>query len=114
MTDSARPRVSRAPRVGGEGDVEVFVADEQSEVPLDTARWARLAREVLEDPLCTMEQLWLGASAAGLLGRARDPEFMALIDGQMDRLGADAETRAWIAETRGGPVSPFRSKYGSP
>jgi len=35
-------------RVGGEGDLEVFVADEQSELPVDISRWAALAEAVLE------------------------------------------------------------------
>jgi probable rRNA maturation factor len=33
--------------VGGEGGLEVFVADEQSEVPIDVDRWRRLAIGVL-------------------------------------------------------------------
>lgn len=47
MPDSSRPSLGRRVRTGGEGDPEVFCADEQSEVPLDLARWQRLAREVL-------------------------------------------------------------------
>jgi probable rRNA maturation factor len=47
MADPARPRLAGPARVGGDGEVEVFVADEQSEVELDTARWARLAAGVL-------------------------------------------------------------------
>ena len=34
-------------RLGGEGELEVFVADEQAGVTVDTARWARLAEGVL-------------------------------------------------------------------
>lgn len=34
--------------MGGEGHPEVFVADEQDAVPLDIARWQRLALDVLE------------------------------------------------------------------
>jgi probable rRNA maturation factor len=33
--------------VGGDGDLEVFVADEQAGLPVDTVRWARLAEAVL-------------------------------------------------------------------
>jgi probable rRNA maturation factor len=47
MADPSRPRLAGPPRVGGEGDLEVFVADEQVAVPVDTARWAGLARSVL-------------------------------------------------------------------
>jgi probable rRNA maturation factor len=45
--DGSPPRIGRAPRVGGDGDLEVFVADEQSETRIDAARWARLAERVL-------------------------------------------------------------------
>lgn len=42
-------RLSHRPRrVGGDGVPEVFCADEQSEVPIDLARWQRLALGVLE------------------------------------------------------------------
>jgi probable rRNA maturation factor len=47
MADPARPRLAGSVRVGGDGEVEVFVADEQSEVELDAARWGRLAGAVL-------------------------------------------------------------------
>lgn len=41
-------RMSSHPRrVGGDGETEVFCADEQSEVPIDLARWQRLALGVL-------------------------------------------------------------------
>jgi probable rRNA maturation factor len=41
------PRLGSRQKVGGDGDPEVFVADEQGEVLLDTARWATLAEAVL-------------------------------------------------------------------
>jgi probable rRNA maturation factor len=47
MPDGAPPRIARTRRVGGDGDVEVFVADEQTEVPIDANQWSRLARGVL-------------------------------------------------------------------
>jgi probable rRNA maturation factor len=41
-------RASNHPRrVGGDGELEVFCADEQSEVPIDLARWQKLALDVL-------------------------------------------------------------------
>jgi probable rRNA maturation factor len=40
-------RQRRSRRVGGEGSIRVFCADEQSEVDLDVERWNRLARNVL-------------------------------------------------------------------
>jgi probable rRNA maturation factor len=35
--------------VGGDGEPEVFCADEQDDVPLDLERWQRLALDVLRD-----------------------------------------------------------------
>jgi probable rRNA maturation factor len=40
-------RQRRARRVGGEGAIQVFCADEQSEVAVDVDRWRRLAGSVL-------------------------------------------------------------------
>jgi probable rRNA maturation factor len=65
--------------VGGEGDPEVFCADEQSDVPLDLERWQRLARDVLRaegvrggtelsvlfigrDEIATLNELHMGAT----------------------------------------------------
>ncbi len=42
-----RPGLGRKPKVGGDGVPEVFVADEQSAVAVDLARWQRLAFDVL-------------------------------------------------------------------
>ena len=47
MPDRPRPRLGHPRRIGGEGDAEVFVADEQDAVPIDAARWQALVREVL-------------------------------------------------------------------
>lgn len=41
------PTTSRPPRHGPEGEVQVFGADEQSEIAVDVDRWVALAREVL-------------------------------------------------------------------
>ena len=44
------PRSDRPRRVGGdEGRPEVFVADEQKDVPVDLARWSALAEAALHD-----------------------------------------------------------------
>lgn len=48
MPDSGRPRVVGPQRRGGDGDAEVFVADEQT-LPVDLERWATLARDVLHE-----------------------------------------------------------------
>ncbi|MFZ9629783.1 MAG: rRNA maturation RNase YbeY [Ilumatobacteraceae bacterium] len=47
MADGGRPRLAGRQRVGGDGEPEVFCADEQSAVPVDIDRWQRLATEVL-------------------------------------------------------------------
>jgi probable rRNA maturation factor len=43
-----RPGVSRPRRTGGDGNPEVFCADEQTDVEVDLARWQTLALDVLE------------------------------------------------------------------
>ncbi|MFT3854372.1 MAG: rRNA maturation RNase YbeY [Ilumatobacteraceae bacterium] len=47
MADGPRPATSGARRYGGQGDPDVFVADEQDDVPVDLARWQALALDVL-------------------------------------------------------------------
>ncbi|MEI8238615.1 MAG: rRNA maturation RNase YbeY [Actinomycetota bacterium] len=47
MTDPSRPRLDAPNRVGGDGDPEVFCADEQTAVPVDLERWQQLATDVL-------------------------------------------------------------------
>lgn len=49
MGEISRPGVSSPRRVGGDGEPEVFCADEQAAVPVDLERWQRLAEEVLRD-----------------------------------------------------------------
>ncbi len=47
MPEQSRPRLGHPRRIGGEGEPEVFVADEQDAVVVDVARWQTLARGVL-------------------------------------------------------------------
>lgn len=47
VVDPSRPRLNVPPRVGGDGEPEVFCADEQRDVPVDLERWQLLATEVL-------------------------------------------------------------------
>ena len=47
MADGSRPRLGGRRLVGGDGDPEVFCADEQTHVPVDLARWQTLAEQVL-------------------------------------------------------------------
>lgn len=44
----SRPGVSRPRKIGGDGEPEIFCADEQSDIAIDLARWQRLALAVLE------------------------------------------------------------------
>jgi probable rRNA maturation factor len=45
----APPKSGRRRTRGEEGDIEVFVADEQSAQPVEVERWESLARNVLQD-----------------------------------------------------------------
>jgi probable rRNA maturation factor len=47
MTDASRPRLASRRKVGGDGEPEVFCADEQADVELDLVRWQALAMDVL-------------------------------------------------------------------
>ena len=47
MAEPSRPRLGGRQKVGGEGDPEVFVADEQRTVAVDVARWRELTEAVL-------------------------------------------------------------------
>ncbi|HWJ60845.1 MAG TPA: rRNA maturation RNase YbeY [Acidimicrobiales bacterium] len=47
MIRPAPPKSGRRRTRGGEGDIEVFVADEQSAQPVEVERWEALARNVL-------------------------------------------------------------------
>ena len=47
MVDPSRPRLNVPPRVGGDGEPEVFCADEQRDLPVDLERWQALAANVL-------------------------------------------------------------------
>ena len=47
MGDTSRPRIGGPSKIGGDVDPEVFVSDEQVDVPVDLARWQLLAEGVL-------------------------------------------------------------------
>src|SRR3954451_23131813 len=47
VAEPSRPRLGGRQKVGGDGDPEVFVADEQRTVPVDVARWRLLGEGIL-------------------------------------------------------------------
>jgi probable rRNA maturation factor len=47
VVEQSRPRLNARRKVGGEGEPEVFCADEQRDVEIDLPRWTNLATEVL-------------------------------------------------------------------
>jgi probable rRNA maturation factor len=47
VADGSRPTLGLRKKVGGDGDPEVFCANEQDDVPIDLGRWQRLATDVL-------------------------------------------------------------------
>jgi probable rRNA maturation factor len=47
VADHARPTLGKRPKVGGDGEPDVFCADEQHDHPIDLARWQALAAGVL-------------------------------------------------------------------
>lgn len=44
----SRPGISKSRKIGGDGEPEIFCADEQSDVEIDLSRWQRLALNILE------------------------------------------------------------------
>ena len=48
MGDPSRPHLGGSAKVGGDGEPEVFCADEQHDVPVDLGRWQTLALDVLQ------------------------------------------------------------------
>jgi probable rRNA maturation factor len=49
VPDGAKPRLTPRAKVGGDGQPDVFCADEQAAVPVDLGRWQALALNVLHD-----------------------------------------------------------------
>ena len=47
MVERPRPRTAAKPRIGGDGEPEVFCADEQADLVVDLTRWQALATQVL-------------------------------------------------------------------
>ncbi|MEY2626737.1 MAG: hypothetical protein RJB08_496 [Actinomycetota bacterium] len=60
-------------RIGGDGDVQVFCADEQADVSIDIDRWQRLATDVLRSEgvkgACELSLLFVDAGVIAELNR---------------------------------------------
>jgi probable rRNA maturation factor len=107
MPEAPRPRLAGRSFAGGEGDTEVFCADEQSDVPLELARWRDLALNVLRDEgvrgLAEMSIMFVGeAEMAELnqtyMGKAGPTDVLAFpIDGE------DIESAAMGSDASRGP-----------
>jgi probable rRNA maturation factor len=100
----------RRRRRGGEGEVEVFVADEQAAEPVEPARWSRLAAEVLAaegvEGNAELSVLFVSEEVISDLNR----QFMG-VDGPTDVLSFpiddDAfETVRWPDPSTTGPARP--------
>lgn len=81
MSDSGRPRLASRRKVGGEGEPEVFCADEQTDVPLDLVRWQALSVAVLRAEgvrgLCELSVLFV-----------TEPEMTELNESYMSKAGS--------------------------
>jgi probable rRNA maturation factor len=99
MPDGARPRLAGPRKVGGEGEPEVFCADEQDEVAIDVARWRSLAEAVLaaegvrgatelsvlyigEGPMAELNESYMGkAGPTDVLAFPIDAEEVEVVSG---------------------------------
>lgn len=110
MADPSRPRLATRHKVGGEGDPEVFCADEQNDVVLDLERWHRLALAVLRDEgvrgLAELSILFVG-----------ETEMTELNEGYMGKTGStdvlafplDAHDVTQVVITGGATRGPDRA-----
>lgn len=110
VADPSRPRLAAHHKVGGDGDPEVFCADEQSDVPIDLERWQRLALDVLRDEgvrgLSELSILFVG-----------ETEMTELNEGYMGKLGStdvlafplDAHDVTQVVITGGATRGPDRA-----
>ena len=110
MADGDRPKLSGVARVGGEGEPEVFCADEQDAVPLELERWQTLALSVLRDQgvrgLAELSVLFVGETEMAELNE----QYMGK-DGVTDVLAfpLDAHEVTQIAVPSGSARGPDRS-----
>jgi probable rRNA maturation factor len=110
MGDVERPRVDHPRRVGGDGDIEVFAADEQSAVAVDLDRWQRLATATLRAEgvrgLCEFSLLFISEEEMAELNQAHmgKPGATDVLAFPIDAPDADV-----AAQVQGAPRGPDRS-----
>ncbi len=110
MADRSRPRLTARRRVGGDGEPEVFVADEQSVVAVDIDRWRKLAEAVLAAEgirgHCELSLLFIGEIEMAELNL----EFMGK-DGPTDVLAfpIDAAELEMMSVSQPGSTGPDRA-----
>ena len=110
MSEPGRPRLASRRKVGGDGEPEVFCADEQTDVELDLTRWQALALSVLR--------------AEGVRGLAElsvlfvtEPEMAELNESYMGKQGAtdvlafplDAQDVTQVVSPTGATRGPDRA-----
>jgi probable rRNA maturation factor len=108
--EPSRPHLGGRQKVGGDGDPEVFVADEQRSVAVDLARWCALAEAVLADEgvrgnvelsLLFVEEDDIAALNEQFLGDARPTDVLAFpID------AVDVDVMSSPTSGRSGPDRP--------
>jgi len=107
VPEGSKPRLGGRARKGGEGDPEVFVADEQEAVPVDARRWAALAEAVLAAEgvrgNTELSVLFLGLDEIAAL----NAEFMGA-DGPTDVLAFPLDAEVVLAPSAGS-TGPDRS-----
>lgn len=110
MGEPTRPHLGGRQKVGGDGDPEVFVADEQHSVAVDLPRWRTLAEAVLADEgvrgnvelsLLFVEEDDIAALNEQFLGDAKPTDVLAFpID------AVDVDVMSSPTSGRSGPDRP--------
>jgi probable rRNA maturation factor len=108
--EPSRPHLGGRQKVGGDGEPEVFVADEQRSVDVDVSRWRALAEAVLADEgvrgnvelsLLFVEADDIAALNEQFLGEARPTDVLAFpID------AVDVDVMSSPTSGRSGPDRP--------
>lgn len=113
----SRPRLAQRRLVGGDGEPQVFCADEQSVVPIDLPRWQRLAERCLHTlgvrGLAEMSVLYVDTEEiadlnSSFLGKSGPTDVLSFPIDVQDHL-ADATIVDVVADARGPSSGPDRA-----